>query len=67
MVHDVIILIPFFNFSHNNHKSSFKHFCLYILFPWKGTLTDARDGDGGEKNSKNNFVLNVFPPEENLD
>ena len=25
----------------------FKNHLFYIVFPWKGTLTDAGDGDGG--------------------
>ena len=46
--------------------------CSYMFFPWKGTLTDAGDGDGGRgaKNHKTNstqiLVLYFVPPKGTL-
>ena len=47
MVHEVMILVPFFNFFHKNHKQSLKH-NFSIFFPPEGNFDiDAEDGDGG--------------------
>ena len=34
--------------NHKNHKILFKNSFFDMCFPWKGTLTDAGDGLGGE-------------------
>ena len=47
-----------------------KHLLFYICFPWKGTLTDAGDGDGGEQVTKNIVdacVVYIFSLEGNFD
>ena len=46
-----------------------KNFFIYIIFPWKGTLTDAGDGDeegatNHTTNSQNHVFLN--PPRREL-
>ena len=48
-----------FNF-HTNHKKPAKKYFVYIFLTWKGTLTDARDGDGGaNKITKTTIRTNI--------
>ena len=53
MLHDVIILIYFSNLFHKNSEHHQKHF--FSIFPRKGTLTRARDRDGGGDNKSQNI------------
>ena len=53
MLHDVIVLVHFFL---KAIKIIVKHVFIY-LFPWKGTLTDAGDGEGGQQSQ--NYPPNI--------
>ena len=47
----------FFNFFHKNHKKT-KHIYSYYFFSWKGTLSDAGDGDGGGGEQLKTITIN---------
>ena len=78
MLHDVIILVYVFNFSHKDHKQSLTNIFSHI-FPSEGNFDiDAGDGDGGGafrtlqisqhlKKTTRKHYFPYFPPEGNFD
>ena len=70
MLHGVIILVTFFNFSLNIIKITEQVF-PHNFSPWKGPLTDAGDGNGGGNKSqqltRKNIVFYICSPEGNRD